>query len=158
MLLLTCLLFPELINEVELTEPKETALRRVGSVVRVCNLKHLKLRLETSFRWQKLFCRTQKSKNTVKEKDSPRHVPKVYSPQALVSRYPLPESSLFSQISFVNFTRFQDQDDDLDWAELLYLLICWLELAQLSRHPVMGVWRWIRNHRMQVITSGGRIC
>ena len=49
MLLLTCLFFPELINEVELTEPKETTLGGVGSVVRVCNLKDLKLTFETSF-------------------------------------------------------------------------------------------------------------
>ena len=51
---LTCLFFPELINEVELTEPKETALRRVGSVVRVCNLKHLKLCVWT-WSWWLLF-------------------------------------------------------------------------------------------------------
>ena len=101
MLLLTCLFFPELINEVELTEPKETALGGVGSVVRVCNLKHLKLRLETFFDDKNFFCRKQKSKSIVK-KDSPRHVPKVYSLPALVSRYPLPESSLFSKISFTN--------------------------------------------------------
>ena len=41
MLMWACLFFPELINEVELAEPKETTLGGVGGVVGVSNLKHL---------------------------------------------------------------------------------------------------------------------